>query len=1008
MTRLIKLTLKDFKSFKKAEIPISKGFTAIVGSNGSGKSNILDGLLFVLGITSLKTLRAGKLTDLVNNDARESYAKVDLLIKDNEKQYEVSRMIDKQGKSVYRLDGKRTTLNEISSLLTDLGIDVTGHNIVTQGDITKIIEMSPIQRREVIDNIAGLSEFDEKKNEAIKELDKVDSKIKEATIILNERNTFLNELEAEMKTAKEFKDLEEERKRTKATIISKELYTLEKKTLEADNEIIEMEKQKQIVEERIAGIRKELDEAKTKSDELGKEMIKSSEQTYSTIGKAFEETKAKLMIEQEKVDLKKSQVKKNNEKVELNKSILKQAEKERKELLEKQKKLEHELKEIEEKLKESTKKKSAVEEVVKAKNVDLGKEETTLEAISKEIENARKESFDLEVFARNWEKQKAFHEKQLIELTSEENRLLEEIKQIENKKAQILGHSSKNPQKELEELENQLNKLFEEKNLFGAKKSHEEKSINELKKALSLCPICDSDLKEDKKLRLIQQKEELIKEFAKKEGQHDALLGEIKHKISQEKEKIMLIARLQAETAHEEGVKHKLNEVKKNITLSKNELDSKAFDAQLAKRNKLAEKMKTLVEEMNILKEKVSILRKQNVFEEYSQINKTHEELIHKKSSADSALNESNSKLESIKTKEENASVENNNLLIEVELIEKEVAEKEASIKEIKENVLAKEKELITAKKKNVSLGEEKEKVDKNKDKFEKDIINESFKTKKIETRINEWNIEKSKLGVRQADLTEENKEFVGIEPYSSKSLEECKEKLISVERRLSEIGNVNMKAVDNFNELKKEVEDIQQKANKLSEERLAVLDMIDKIEVKRTNVFMECFNEINTNFKNIFFKFFHGEGNLNLSDPIKPLESGLMVDAKHKAGKLLNIDSMSGGEKTLTALAFMFAIQLYRPAPFYAFDEADAALDKENSLKMGNLIEMIAEKSQFIAVTHNDVITKKAAQIIGVARGKDDSSVIGLKLKNSKDDELKEAKPNAQIDEVQALEDAA
>jgi chromosome segregation protein len=208
------------------------------------------------------------------------------------------------------------------------------------------------------------------------------------------------------------------------------------------------------------------------------------------------------------------------------------------------------------------------------------------------------------------------------------------------------------------------------------------------------------------------------------------------------------------------------------------------------------------------------------------------------------------------------------------------------------------------------------------------------------------------------------------------------------------------MKAVDNFTELKKEVEDIQVKANKLSDERLAVLDMIDKIEVKRTAVFMDCFNEINKNFKEIFFKFFNGEGNLSLSDAEKPLDSGLMVDAKHKAGKLLNIDSMSGGEKTLTALAFMFAIQLYRPAPFYAFDEADAALDKENSLKMGNLIEKIAEKSQFIAITHNDVITKKAHQIIGVARGKDDSSVIGLKLKNAKDEELKEAKATAEIDE--------
>jgi chromosome segregation protein len=1005
MTRLIKLTLKNFKSFKKAEIPISKGFTSIVGSNGSGKSNILDGLLFVLGITSLKTLRAGKLTDLVNNDARESYAKVDLLLKDNDKQYEVSRMIDKQGKSVYRLDGKRTTLNEISSLLTDLGIDVTGHNIVTQGDITKIIEMSPIERREVIDNIAGLSEFDEKKNEAIKELDKVDSKIKEATIILNERNTFLTELESEMKAAKEFKDLEEERKRTKATIISKELYALEKKVLEADNEIAEMEKQKQIIEERVAGIRKELGEAKVKSDDLSKEMIKSSEQTYSTIGREFEENKAKLMVEQEKIDLKKEQMKKNNEKVEQNKAILKSAEREKKELEEKQKKLESEKKDLEEKLKEISKKKTALEEVVKTKSADLGKEESALDVLSKEIETIRKESFDLEVFASNWEKQKSFHEKRLSELLVEEESLGKELKEIEDKKNQISSHSKRGPNEELLRLEKEISNLLEQKNLFGAKKSHEEKSIKELQKALSLCPVCDSDLKEDKKLRLIEQKEALIKEFAKKEGEHESLIKEIKSKIEQEKQNILLIARLEAETAHEEGTKHKLIEIKRRIVEVKAELDTKSFEGQLNKRNKLSEKMKSLQEKMNEQKEKVSALRKQNVFEEYSLINKNYEQLIHNKSLAETGFNESKSKLAAIKVKEENASVENNNLLIEVELIEKEVKEKEITLKEIKESVAVKEKELIAAKKKNVSLGEEKENVDKKKDKFEKDIINESFKTKKIEGRIQEWNIEKSKLGVRQADLNEEKKEFEGIEPYSSKSLEECKDRLGTVERKLSEIGNVNMKAVDNFNELKKEVEDIQGKTNKLTEERLAVLDMIDKIEVKRTNVFMECFNEINTNFKNIFFKFFHGEGNLNLSDPIKPLESGLMVDAKHKAGKLLNIDSMSGGEKTLTALAFMFAIQLYRPAPFYAFDEADAALDKENSLKMSNLIEKIAEKSQFIAITHNDVITKKAHQILGVARGRDDSSVIGLKLKNAQDDEIKEIKPTVQTDDEETQE---
>jgi len=992
MTRLVKLSLKNFKSFKRAEIPISNGFSAIVGSNGSGKSNTLDALLFVLGITSLKTLRAGRLTDLVNNSAKENYAKVDLLLKDKDKQYEISRMIDKQGKSVYRLDGKRTTLNEISSLLIDLGIDVEGHNIVTQGEITKIIEMSATERREIIDSIAGLSEFDSKKEEAIKELDKVDSRIKEATIILNERNEFLVDLEDEMIAAKEYKELEEERKRTKATILEKELYTLEKKVLDLDNELTKMNVEKNTLDERIIQSRKELQESKAKSEELANQMIKASEHTYTTIGREYEEKKAKLYLEQEKIDLSKKQITKNNEKIESNNNALKQTIKEKKELEEKLIKFENERKRIEQEITEIVKKKSHLETIVRDKNAELQKNENKVEEIEKELERLKKESFDLEVFARNWEKQKGFNEKKLSELFGEEQNLLTEMQNIETKKRELNSHLDKNPEKELNTLENKLSQLFEEKSSYLNKKLHEEKGVNELKKAASQCPTCDSQLKEDKKFALIVQKEALIKEFAKKELDHIKLIEEIKKKIVEEKERIVLISKISAQILHEKTILTRIEELNKRKNELKRDLDTKNIDSELKKRETALNKINTLTTQLNEAKNILHDLRKQNIFEEYSSTSKTSDTLLHNKNSAESTLNEIKSRLESISAREDDAAFENNALQNEIDDFNKEITQKVTNIEEIKNLVIAKEKELVEAKKKNAILADEKEYQDKKIDKFEKELWNDSGKLKKIEFRINEFNLENGKISVRQNDLIEEKKEFEGVAPYTSKSLEECKEKIIFVEKKLASIGAVNLKAVDNFNELKKEVDDIQNKTNKLAEERLAVLDMIDKIEVKRTSVFMECFNEVNKNFKDIFFKFFHGEGNLNFSNPDKPLESGLMVDARHKGGKLLNIDSMSGGEKTLTALAFMFAIQLYHPAPFYAFDEADAALDKENSLKMSNLIEKIAEKSQFIAITHNDVITKKADQIIGVARGKDDSSVIGLKLRNTKDEELKES----------------
>src|SRR3989344_5628318 len=154
-----KLRLKNFKSFKKAVIPFNKGFTAIAGSNGTGKSNILDAIMFGLGITSLKRLRASRLTDLVNNEAAEDYAVVELEISGNDQSYVLSRTIDKKGVSIFRLNEKRSALNEIANLLVELEIRPDGHNIVVQGDITRIIEMNAMERREIIDDLAGIREF---------------------------------------------------------------------------------------------------------------------------------------------------------------------------------------------------------------------------------------------------------------------------------------------------------------------------------------------------------------------------------------------------------------------------------------------------------------------------------------------------------------------------------------------------------------------------------------------------------------------------------------------------------------------------------------------------------------------------------------------------------------------------------------------------------------------------------------------------------------------------------
>ena len=180
MGKIDKIKLKNFKSFKSATIPISSGYTTIIGPNGSGKSNILDAICFVFGTASMKTLRADRLTDLVHHHSKDGTAEVLIDLKTKEGIRSVTRSIDKTGNSVFRLDGKRTTKFQIEETLSSLNIKPDGHNIILQGEITKLIRATPMQRREIIDEVSGIAEYEAKKQESIRELNKVQEKTKEA------------------------------------------------------------------------------------------------------------------------------------------------------------------------------------------------------------------------------------------------------------------------------------------------------------------------------------------------------------------------------------------------------------------------------------------------------------------------------------------------------------------------------------------------------------------------------------------------------------------------------------------------------------------------------------------------------------------------------------------------------------------------------------------------------------------------------------------------------------
>lgn len=199
------LEIDNFKSFsKKTKIPFLEGFTVISGPNGSGKSNIIDSILFVLALSSSRNLRAEKLTDLINLNSGRNTAEVALEFSDGTK---IRRRIKRTSNGYYSYNYLNERLCKQSDIVDHLakhGIKPHGYNVVMQGDVTRIMEMSDFERRKIIDEIAGVSEFDHKKQQSLAELEIVRERIEREELLLIELARRANELKKEREHALEY------------------------------------------------------------------------------------------------------------------------------------------------------------------------------------------------------------------------------------------------------------------------------------------------------------------------------------------------------------------------------------------------------------------------------------------------------------------------------------------------------------------------------------------------------------------------------------------------------------------------------------------------------------------------------------------------------------------------------------------------------------------------------------------------------------------------------------
>ncbi|MFN3909838.1 MAG: AAA family ATPase [Candidatus Anstonellaceae archaeon] len=1114
-----KIKFRGFKSFKYSEIELPEGFIALVGPNGSGKSNVVDGIRFCLGEMATKSIRVRKAAELINHDSKKAQVSIIGCDKKKQKCFEISRTVYDDGKSEYAIDGKNTTRTNLLEILRKYNFEVGPHNIIAQGQVERIVDMHPKERREIIDQIAGIAEFEEKKKEAIGELNQVEIKISEAKILLAEKESYLKELEKEKESALEYQQKKQEMESARATLIWQE-YT------KIQNQFDENIKMK-------ASINKEIEKLNTEIEELKKE-IEKKEQEKAELSQIVEKLGKKeglisriqeLNIENAKKEtLKKG---KEEEKIEVE-NLIENLEKEKMSLMLKIDTINTQIKQKEEY------KKNLEKELEELKKISEGiNEEKNIEKVTEKVSELKERLAILNTKKEGIEKLISHDQEILIKMQND----LVELKNREEKTNLI---EIKN---QIEDINNRLNKLFEQEKKINRdipeydKKLLEEKerlatlsaSINQNSKNFALDFI--KTMKENGKkgiygtvAELINNEEkfqiaieaaagsrlqyvivenidlaaELIEKLKKtKSGKcsfipldyiqfqksekipqgaygwlnefvsypssidkairyvfGDTLLvpnietakkiginkyrmvtmeGEVIEKsgvISGGSRTLQIMAQIKVKKLQEEvekikeirdelyGQLYKIREQSQELRKERISLELKVreLEAELGTEKERERRIEQIKQEMNIynnnirknqdelekIKKELELTRNEIklTLENLEKIKESEEKLKEEKKRQNKEKEEKYQKIlekhSALITEIETAKNEIKIYLEQIEKIKQEIEDNKNKKERINESIEEYGKELKTIKKEieeieqrinefSKRIQKEYQKIQQIDEEIKKIAIIEGQKKYELDglqRRLQELEVKNASVQTKLVDLKSEYEKYISVKLLEDVPKSKLEEIVQNAEKRINELGMVNLKAPEMYEEKKLDFEQLQEKIGRLEKEKEAVMTLIKEIETKKIKVFMETFDEVNKHFKKLFSMVFKGEGTLYLEDESNIFESGLNIKIKEEGKKKEKyLESLSGGEKSLLALMFIFALEMKKPASFYILDEADASLDKENTLKMSDFISQMSKTSQFIVITHNDTVVSSADVVLGVTKDKEGSKIIGVKL---------------------------
>lgn len=953
MAHIKKMVMQGFKSFaKKTEIPFDKGINVFVGPNGAGKSNLIDSLCFVLGRLSVKSMRAAKAKNLIfmgskqMKPAKEAY--VELVFDNSDRSFGIDkdeiclkRIVKFNGQSVYKINDNTKTRGEVIEMLAHAGIDPHGFNIILQGQIQSIVKMRGEERRKIIEEVAGISIYESRKEKSLRELGKTEERLKEISTILRERGAYLRNLEKEKAQAERYKELENTIKRSKASIIHKKRDEKLKETQVIIKSIDQGIAKKEKTKEQGNGLQSDIEKLNVKINEINKHIQSATgleqEELHNNIANLRAELEG-FRVRKESYENRQSEIERR----------IQEMKKDVPEIGEEIKNLREESPKMAEKAAELRKKKQELQEIEIEKRKAYGVK-TELNSLKERIRD---------------------RESQLAKTQTESISLLKEIEHVgqlayehEEEYQDNIAKNKISLTRKRKELKNCDKIILEkEKNIsvLESEINRNEEIKRDVKK-LDICPLCQSKIS-DKHISHVFKDSNGKIQGANRELEK---LGNEIRKSEREKQK--LIQEMQnLEEFMGKGERELINF---QIVREKKTRLRKAVNEE----HELKEQIKKLAERRAEFEKRISELS--NIEERYeSKILEIEEISSRTEEDIDTTLLYKERELEKTLSIIKRSDEDLGQINTEIEEIGNVIEKKEEALEE-KE---AQDKELQKKFNKMFSEREETQKTIQEKNLLLSEIQNE---IRQIDDQVNYLKIGKAKLDAESESLEMEMHEFVGVELMKG-SIKYFEERLKRAQENLQYIGSINMRALEVYEEVKKSYEVIYEKVETLEKEKQEVLNIIKEIDNKKKRTFMKTFRAINDIFMRNFSKLStKGTAYLELENKENIFDGGINIVVKLAKGKYFDVSSLSGGEQTLIALSLLFAIQEHNPYHFYILDEIDAALDKRNSERLASLLQQYMKSGQYIVITHNDALLVDSNILYGVSMHDSISKILSLRV---------------------------